>query len=116
MPNTYNIGASKKQILLTAQVKALGTPSASRAIILLLSDPTDQGTEVAVSGDATGNIISVQIGDYTALKGKRLSMTAILSITGTDLPTRQTSANNVDVTYFLDQGDDGLKNYGTPFR
>ncbi len=112
MPNTYNIGSSQAPITLEAEIDTVGL-AASRAIVLLVAG-TDPGTAVAHSVDATGDIAQQSIGDYSTLKGMRLSVFTKISLTGDDQPTRATEAAAVGGTYTLTGGDGGAGSYSNP--
>jgi hypothetical protein len=115
MPNTYNIGDSTNQILLTARINS-GNPAATRAIYINMADPDDEGTEVAVSVNASGNLIAQPIGDGTVLKGKRLSVVTQVAITGDDALTRKQAADQVSGSYTLAQGAAGSQTYNSPLK
>jgi hypothetical protein len=115
MPNTYNIGNSTSQILLTARINS-GNPAATRAIYINMANPDDEGTEVDVSHDASGNIIAEPIGNGTVLRGKRLSVVTEVAITGDDALTRKQAADQVTGSYTLAQGDGGNQIYNSPLK
>ena len=114
MSNTYKIGGSIGPIAMEADINTIGL-AASRAIVLDVAG-TDNGTAVAHSVDATGDISKQSIGDFKSLKGKRLSVFTKIALTGSDANARKTEANNLTGTYALDGGDDGFQSYNNPIK
>jgi hypothetical protein len=112
MANTYNIGGTTTPINLEAGITTTGL-AASRASVLDLSE-TIPDIAVAHSDDATGNISNQPIGDYTILKGKRLTVYTKVSLPGDDAPTRAIQAAAIAASYTLSSGDDGTTTYNNP--
>jgi hypothetical protein len=114
MPNTYIIGTSTEQINLAADITTVGL-AASRASVLVVDD-TNPGVPVAASVDATGDIVNTVIGGGTSLKGKRLTVFTMVTLTGEDQGSRQIEADAVRGTYMLSGGDEGVKSYSDPIK
>lgn len=114
MPNTYNIGSGSGQITLEADISTVGL-AATQAIVLKVSG-NDDGTKVASSTDATGNIPSQPIGDSNSLKGMRLTVFTKISLTDSDPAVRATQAASVSGIYIVDGGDGGTQTYTNTTR
>jgi len=114
MANTYNIGNSAGQITMEADISTVGL-AATQAIVLDVSGD-DDGTRVASSTDATGNIPTQPIGDFNLLKGKRLTVFTKISLTDSDPAARAIQAAQVSGIYILDGGDGGAQTYTNTTR
>jgi len=114
MANTYNIGNSTGQITLEADISTVGL-AATQAIIIKVSGD-DDGTKVASSNDATGNIPIQAIGDFNKLKGMRLTVFTKISLTDSDPAARATQAASTSGIYILDGGDGGTQTYTNTTR
>lgn len=114
MANTYNIGNSTGQINLEADISTVGL-AATQAIVLAVAGD-DDGTMVAKSTDATGNIPSQPIGDFNLLKGKRLTIFTKISLTDSDPTARANQAATTSGIYILSGGDDGTQTYTNTTR
>src|SRR6185312_3030765 len=114
MANTYNIGGSTGQITLEADISTVGL-AATQAIVLDVSGD-DDGTRVASSTDATGNIPSQAIGDFNLIKGKRLTVFTKISLTDSDPAARANQAASVSGIYILAGGDGGAQTYTNTTR
>jgi len=112
MAETYNIGASTAQITLKLDINTIGL-AASRAFYLDAAS-TATGTAVAHSVDATGDIDTTEVGDYTILKGMRLATFTMIALTGADAVARQSEADACTAECTVNGGDDGSKNYTNP--
>lgn len=115
MYNTYNIGSSRDQILLTVFITS-PVPARSRATIVDPHNPADRSNEVVKSYEESGDIINKAIGHPISLKGKRLTITTTLSIQGEDLESRRQAANRVNGDYLLERGMEGLKGFSNPYK
>lgn len=115
MYNTYNIGSSRDQILLTVFITS-PVPARSTALITDPLNPAGWSTEVVKSYEDSGDIINKAIGDPRSLKGKRLSVTTVLSIPGDDIEARKKAAERVVGDYLLERGVEGLKGFSNPFK
>jgi hypothetical protein len=115
MYNTYNIGSSRDQILLTVFITSQ-VPAKSKAIIIDPLNPAEWTPEVVKSYEDSGDIINKAIGTPSSLKGKRLSVTTVLAITGEDLETRKEAADRIVGDYLLERGLEGLKGFSNPYK
>jgi len=114
MINTYNIGTGTGQITLEVDISTVGL-AATQAIVIKVSGD-DDGTKVASSDDATGNIPSQPIGDFDLLKGKRLTVFTKISLTDSDPVARANQAAATSGIYILDGGDGGTQTYTNTTR
>lgn len=113
MAHHYQIGASQSPITLKADIHTVGL-AASSAVVIDANNQNDPGKRVAHSIDATGDINTQSIGDYTSLKGKVLTVFTKISLTGTDATARQAEAELVGGAYTLNGGDDGGQTFTDP--
>ncbi|GGH18020.1 hypothetical protein [Mucilaginibacter phyllosphaerae] len=112
MAQNYTIGASTAQITLELNVNTIGL-AASRVFYLDVAG-TGAGKAVAHSVDATGDIATAPVGNFSTLKGMRLATFTKISLIGADADARQTEANNCTAECTIDGGDGGIKTYTNP--
>ncbi|WP_339880322.1 hypothetical protein [uncultured Algoriphagus sp.] len=114
MSNTYNIGLTTGQIHLAVDITTVGL-AATRASVLIVNN-NSPGVPVAHSVDATGDINGKPIGGGVSLKGKRLTIFTMVTLTGDDPNVRAIEAQAVRGQYELSGGDEDIKSFNNPVK
>jgi hypothetical protein len=110
---TYETGNSEQQISLAVDISTFAL-AASSASIKIVDQPT-AGISVAQSENASGDISTQPIGKASDIQNKRLTILTKIDLIGS-LEDRKNAFDDIDATYTLSGGPNGLQTYVDPLK
>jgi hypothetical protein len=110
---TYETGNSEQQISLAVDISTFALAASSATIKIV--DPPTVGIPVAQSEDASGDINTQVIGKASDIQNKRLTILTKIDLIGS-LEDRKNAFDDIDATYTLNGGPNGLQTYVDPLK
>jgi hypothetical protein len=110
--HTYTLGTGTEPIRLSVDISTLAL-AASRVLLVDLNS-TSPGVSLALSADASGDILLTDIGLPETLRNKRLSIFTKVDITGSDPVERKKEFDGIQATCVISNGAGGEVTFSDP--